>query len=215
VSRFRPFKPLDDDFFTAAFCSMTQLALDFCGWRVIERVSQRARCIRIEIRGDDEVLLVIPRWASRAAAHRFLDSRKDWIRRTLSRQRLRKSRPVAGLVAPVVSVKELRDQARRTATSLIAEEAARMGVRPKGLRIADQKTLWGSCGASGRISLSWRLVLAPANVFRYVVVHELAHLVHANHSPRFWSLVERQMPDFQSARSWLRDHGSALHAVAA
>jgi predicted metal-dependent hydrolase len=59
------------------------------------------------------------------------------------------------------------------------------------------------------------LTLAPAEVFRYVVIHELAHLRHRNHGPRFWSLVERQMPDFDLHRRWLREHGAALHAVLA
>jgi predicted metal-dependent hydrolase len=110
-------------------------------------------------------------------------------------------------------LKTLKAQARSQAERLIAIEAARLGVRANGLRLADQKTLWGSCGPQGRISLSWRLVLAPPEVLRYVVIHELAHLVHRNHSQRFWTLVERQMPDFQIARRWLRSHGAGLHAL--
>ncbi len=105
----------------------------------------------------------------------------------------------------------LKKQAQHDARRLLDQEAPRLGVRFEGPRIADQKTLWGSCAASGLISLSWRLVMAPAEVFRYVVIHELCHRVHADHSDRFWSLVERQMPDFEIHRRWLREHGQRLH----
>ena len=105
----------------------------------------------------------------------------------------------------------LRKEAYTDALRLMNEEAARLGVSFEGPRIADQKTLWGSCAPSGLISLSWRLVLTPPLVFRYVVIHELCHRVHLDHSERFWALVERQMPDFERHRRWLREHGQRLH----
>jgi predicted metal-dependent hydrolase len=186
---------------------------DVGAWRLVERVSAKARCIRVEIRGPDEVWLVIPKRASRSAAHAFLRSRERWIARKLAQQRLRRTQPSPPLRLAGADAKTLKGHARREATAMIANEAARMGVTANGLRLADQKTLWGSCGASGRISLSWRLVLAPPEVLRYVVIHELAHLKQRNHSPRFWEIVRRQMPDFEAARRWLREHGAALHAA--
>ncbi len=193
---------------------LTQLALDFSSWRIVERVSRKARRIRIEIRTADEVLLVIPHRASRREAHAFLQSRTSWIQRKLSQLRQRSpTPPTVPLRWEAAELKTLKNNARAEAQRLMAIEAPRLGVRPAGLRIADQRTLWGSCGASGRISLNWRLVLAPPEVLRYVVIHELAHLVHRNHSARFWNLVERQMPDFAIARRWLREHGSQLHGA--
>ncbi|MDB5972688.1 MAG: hypothetical protein JWQ90_5138 [Hydrocarboniphaga sp.] len=105
----------------------------------------------------------------------------------------------------------LKKEAYNDAQRLMTEEAARLGVTFDGPRIADQKTLWGSCAPSGLISLSWRLVLTPPLVFRYVVIHELCHRVHLDHSDRFWALVGRQMPDFEQHRRWLREHGQRLH----
>ena len=93
------------------------------------------------------------------------------------------------------------------------EAAARLGLRYEGPRIADQRSLWGSCTPRGLISLNWRLILAPTDVFRYVVVHELCHIRHANHSARFWQLLERQLPDYASWRAWLRVNGARLQAV--
>ena len=108
-------------------------------------------------------------------------------------------------------LRALKEEARREAAQLIAVEAPRLGVRIRALRIADQKSLWGSCSAGGRISLNWRLLLAPPEVFRYVVIHELAHLIRRDHSARFWSLVARQMPDYEERRNWLRKNGASLH----
>jgi predicted metal-dependent hydrolase len=117
----------------------------------------------------------------------------------------------AGLVRVLTAA--LREEATRDARRLLVEEAARLGVNYQGPRIADQKSLWGSCAAGGLISLSWRLVLAPPAVFRYVVVHELCHLRHRDHSERFWALVAEQMPDYATHYRWLRAHGERLHAV--
>ena len=108
----------------------------------------------------------------------------------------------------------LRELARQEAVRLLDAEAKRLKVDYRGPRIADQKSLWGSCTPKGTISLNWRLVLAPPEVFRYVVVHELCHRRHLDYSARrFWSLVVAQMPDCSTWRSWLREQGASLHTV--
>ncbi len=79
--------------------------------------------------------------------------------------------------------------------------------RPLGtVRYRYARTRWGSCSARGNISIATRLLLAPPEVFEYVLVHELAHLVELNHSPRFWRLVELVVPDFRHYQAWLRRH---------
>ncbi len=106
--------------------------------------------------------------------------------------------------------RSLLQRARQEAKSLLEDEGQRLGVQAAGLRVNDPRTQWGSCNPGGLICLSWRLLMAPPEVFRYVVVHELCHLVHRNHSPRFWALVERQMPGHEEQRGWLREHGGLL-----
>ena len=79
--------------------------------------------------------------------------------------------------------------------------------RPLGtVRYRYARSRWGSCSARGNISIATRLLLAPPEVFEYVLIHELAHLVELNHSPRFWSLVEYVVPDFRDHQAWLRRH---------
>ncbi|MBI4971009.1 MAG: M48 family metallopeptidase [Candidatus Omnitrophica bacterium] len=79
-----------------------------------------------------------------------------------------------------------------------------MGVQSSQLRIKSVKTLWGSCNSKGRVMFNWRLVMAPIPVIDYVVVHELAHLIHRNHSEKFWKTVESVIPDYKQRRKWLR-----------
>lgn len=69
---------------------------------------------------------------------------------------------------------------------------------------------WGSCSSKGNINLSTRLLFAPGFVLDYVIIHELAHLVEMNHSPRFWKQVARAMPDYERAEKWLKDHGAGM-----
>ncbi|HEY6670114.1 MAG TPA: M48 family metallopeptidase, partial [Methyloceanibacter sp.] len=97
----------------------------------------------------------------------------------------------------------------------VAVHAKRLDLTPKRLYVRDQTTRWGSCSTSGALSFSWRLVLAPPFVLDYLAAHEVAHLGHMNHGPRFWALVERSMPRHEEARSWLKKHGASLHRYGA
>lgn len=78
------------------------------------------------------------------------------------------------------------------------------------ITIRDQKTRWGSCSSRGTLSFNYRLIFAPPAVLDYVVVHELCHLTHMNHSKEFWNLVGSVMPDYRAHRRWLKDHGQEL-----
>lgn len=84
------------------------------------------------------------------------------------------------------------------------------GLEPQGIRIKDQRTLWGSCGRDRIIRLDRKLSRVPKPVFEYVMVHELCHLAHRDHSAVFWSLVKKVLPDYEERKSWLEDHEVAL-----
>ncbi|EYB66568.1 hypothetical protein DEIPH_ctg103orf0111 [Deinococcus phoenicis] len=78
------------------------------------------------------------------------------------------------------------------------------------VRLTGARTRWGSCTAGGDIRLHWALARAPREVAAYVALHEAAHLLELNHSPRYWAHVARHMPDHTRWRSWLREHGQTL-----
>lgn len=241
----------------------SQLNLFRDDYRLREKVSTRARNIRIEVRPQREVVLVYPRWVARAEALAFLRSRDAWVRgkldefdardadnplppparwdgtdeilwrgtlvpvlvepATLRQVQVRIETERVTLFAPAqacASVHKLEQALKRElmrhagveARRMLEAEAGRLGVSWSGLAIADPQTQWGSCAPDGTVSLSWRLVMAPQPVLRYVVVHELCHRLHMDHSPRFWNLVARQLPDYAEQKAWLRDHGQRLHA---
>jgi predicted metal-dependent hydrolase len=105
----------------------------------------------------------------------------------------------------------LAEEARDDLDARVTWHAKRLGVRVRRIGLRDQTTRWGSCSASGLLSFSWRLILAPPFVLDYVAAHEVAHLVEMNHGPRFWKLVAKAVPRLDEAKDWLRTEGTHLH----
>lgn len=99
-----------------------------------------------------------------------------------------------------------------TYAALVREYAAQLGAAQKlgQVRVSQTRSRWGSCSASGDIRLHWALSRAPLSVLHYVALHEAAHLLEMNHSPRYWANVARLMPDHATQRLWLRQHGRGL-----
>lgn len=88
--------------------------------------------------------------------------------------------------------------------------AAMMGLSPNGVGIKSFKSRWGSCSVKGKLDFNWKIVMAPNRIVDYVVVHELCHLKQHDHSPKFWKLVERVMPDYLASKEWLKTHSKNL-----
>jgi predicted metal-dependent hydrolase len=171
------------------------------------RWSARARRWRLEVPWGAAPRLTVPQGTSRAGVERLLEEKRGWIEAQRRRQV-----PRLHLDPSAVSESQLRVAAREIVSDLAQEEADRIGVAYRRIRIGGQRTLWGSCSSRGTLSFNWRLVLAPYEVLDYVVVHELCHLRVPNHSRRFWALVERHRPCWPQQRDWLREHGPELLA---
>ena len=107
----------------------------------------------------------------------------------------------------------LRERAAEAIDEGIARHAPALGVEPAAINLRDPRTRWGSAAPTGRLSFSWRLVLAPPEALDTVVVHELAHLRFFGHGPSFWALVASRRPDHVTWRRWLHDHATDLHAA--
>jgi predicted metal-dependent hydrolase len=105
----------------------------------------------------------------------------------------------------------LKREAKRDLEAASRHAAQQLGVAIKRVTVRDQSSRWGSCSTTGVLSYSWRLILAPGHVLDYLAVHEVAHLVEMNHSPRFWRLVHRLCPDCARAKAWLDANGNDLH----
>jgi len=113
--------------------------------------------------------------------------------------------------APVRVKAFLKTMARDRLADASERYAEPMSLVYKRLTLRDTRSRWGSCSSEGNLMYSWRLIMAPPSVLDYVAAHEVAHLVHMDHSPAFWGVVERLMPSYQAPRKWLRQNGASLH----
>ncbi len=163
-----------------------------------------ARHYILRVRADGVVRVTVPWHGSRAEAAGFLRTRREWVARELHRQEVGRERSrLPHGVEPA-----LRRQAARELPQRLAELARLHGFTVTAVSVRNQRTRWGSCSPTGRISLNWRLIQVPPAVRDYVLLHELTHLRHLNHSARFWRELSRVCPDHAEARRWLR--GSRL-----
>lgn len=103
-----------------------------------------------------------------------------------------------------------KNQAIEKIQPLAIEYAKNLGVQFKECKISEMKYRWGSCTPKNNINFSWRIIKAPAFVIRYIVVHELIHLIESNHTPTFWNILSIQVPDYQKAKDWLKMNGHLL-----
>jgi len=116
---------------------------------------------------------------------------------------------------PVKLKKLLEKWYRKEAEKVILERIEyyklKFTVKPVKIRIKEQKKRWGSCSSRGNIYFNWRVIMAPPLVIDYIIVHEMSHLIHRNHSSKFWKHVESILPDYKVREKWLRNHGIRMN----
>lgn len=92
----------------------------------------------------------------------------------------------------------------------VAYYQTKIDVEPKAVKVMDLKHRWASCTAKRNLNFHWKCMMAPLTVLDYIVVHELVHLIHPNHSASFWNELDKVMPDYQDRKAWLRDNGAGM-----
>jgi len=102
------------------------------------------------------------------------------------------------------------ERAKEKILPRVKSYAVALGVEFAGAKIVDDRYRWGSCTIKNNVNINWRLIKAPMYVVDYVIVHELAHLLEANHTARFWNIVRAQSPKMQKAKKWLLENGQIL-----
>jgi predicted metal-dependent hydrolase len=122
---------------------------------------------------------------------------------------LRLSPRVADPAATVLQF--LMHEARRDLVAAVARHAATVSRPVTRVTLRDTRSRWGSCSSRGTLNFSWRLILAPPLVLDYLAAHEVAHLVHMDHSERFWAVTRSLAPETDVAEAWLKRHGPGLH----
>ena len=174
--------------------------------------SNRKSC-SISITPNGRITVRVPLRISDREIHHLLTDRQNWIiTKYLDPQQKPARMPVSALTDTQRAA--LTQRYIAAAREYFPKRAAHFqqftGGTYSRITIRDQKTRWGSCSARGTLSFNWRLMLAPPAILDYVVVHELCHLTHMNHSPAFWQAVEAVCPDYRDSRRWLKEHGQEL-----
>lgn len=144
-------------------------------------------------------------------AHRIVYTEQDCFRIEFSPQDKspRREAVIAKLLAKALAGQYLPEVWRRVLE--LNDLHFRRQIR--AVKLTDSYSRWGSCSHDGNINLSTRLILAPTEIMDAVIIHELAHLIEANHGPEFWALVARALPNYRRHDEWLKDHGSSLRFI--
>ena len=167
-----------------------------------ELLRSKRKTLALEITADCRVLVRAPLRLSQKRIDQFVADHAGWVETHLARQQARRDRH------PEPTEEERADCIRRARDYLpgrVEQYASLMGLRPAGISITGARTRFGSCSAKNRICFSWRLMGYPEAAIDYVVVHELAHIRHKDHSPAFYDCIARILPDWQERRALLRE----------
>ena len=166
-----------------------------------ELVRSKRKTITMEITGDLKILVRAPMRMRKADIDRFVLKYSDWIDETMESKRLKKQ------LYPEPTEEQLpqfKKDALQYLTKRVEYYSEIMGLYPSGIKITSGQKRLGSCNRRQGICFSWRLMLNPPEAIDYIVVHELAHLQHMDHSKNFYALVEKYMPDWKARRDMLR-----------
>ena len=165
-----------------------------------EIIRSNRRTMALQVK-DGRVIVRAPHRMPETQIRQFVSAHEAWITSALARDR---TRAAAHPEPTEAQRKAYIQKAKAILPARVAYYSDIMGLYPKQIRITSAKTRFGSCSSKGHICFSWRLMQYPPEAIDYVVVHELAHLRHMNHSPAFHALVASVLPDHKQRRALLR-----------
>ena len=164
-------------------------------------IRSKRKTLAIEITRDARLVVRAPLRCSQARIEQFLQEKQAWIALHLQKmQQRRENHPEPTPEEEAL----LRKKARNLLPGLVNRYAVQMDVQPAGITITGARTRFGSCSPKNRLSFSFRLMDYPMEAIEYVVVHELAHILHKNHSAAFYAEIEKILPDWKTRNRLLK-----------
>ncbi len=178
----------------------------------IEIIKSKRKTLAIEVKKDLRVIVRAPLFVSNKDIQKFVAEKSVWIENAIEKVKVRNEQKKQNLVQKFTAeeIHSLADKALEVIPKRVEYYAKIMGVTYGRITIRNQVSRWGSCSAKGNLNFNCLLMLCPAEVMDYVVVHELCHLKEMNHSKKFWSLVERFCPEYKQHKKWLKEQGNEL-----
>lgn len=172
------------------------------------RSNPRTRRITIRVRRGGTVVVTKPRWVSKRAVEAYVEKSRAWIAR--AQARLGTATKTSRVESSAKEYKKYKKAAHELIVRRMQHFARTHDLRWEQVSVRNQKSRWGSCSQRGTLSFNYRLVFLPRELADYVVVHELAHLKHLNHSRAFWALVGDMLPGYKEAKKELRRYERGL-----
>ena len=166
----------------------------------------KRKTISVEIKHDG-VSVRAPLRMSDAEIQSFLERKKDWLQKHLQKQMERKAAVKDLQPYTHEELNDLADKALQVIPARVKYYADAIGVDYGRITIRNQRTRWGSCSSKGNLNFNCLLMLMPDDIIDSVIVHELCHRKHMNHSAQFYAEVEKAFPDYQRCRKWLKENG--------
>lgn len=180
----------------------------------IEIIRSGRKTIAIEITRDLQVLVRSPFGVRNKDIQRFIEEKSWWIEKHIDLMKKKveadDNKKDAVMKFTEHEIRQLANQALKIIPERVAYYAPIIGVNVAKITIRNQVSRWGSCSSKGNLNFNCLLMLTPTDVIDYVVVHELCHRKELNHSARFWSEVEKVLPNYKLPKKWLKDNGPSL-----
>ena len=173
----------------------------------------RRRTLKATVEGG-ELVVYVPRGVSERQIRMFVTQNADRLEKMLRKEQSRTAAAEQAGLLSEAEIESLKKSAKKEFRRLVEYYAPLVGVTYGQIAVRVQKTRWGSCSSAGNLNFNALLMLAPENVREYVVVHELCHRKHMDHSKAFWAEVGRVYPGYRAAKSWLTKNGGVLQARA-
>lgn len=167
----------------------------------------RRRSISVSVMTDNRVLVKAPYGTSERTVQEFLLSKKDWITKHLEKQNREEEKAESLGLLSADEIKQIKKQAHKIIPQRVEYWANKIGVTYGRIAIRLQSSRWGSCAQNGNLNFNCLLVLMPQEILDSVVVHELCHRKHMNHSKEFYAEIDRVFHDYKRCNKWLKDNG--------
>lgn len=171
------------------------------GYKVI-RSFRKSMCLQIR---NWNIIIKVPYLITKKTVEIFIDKHHYWIDKKLGW--IRKS------IIDLNKIDIYKKDAKDYIPSRVKEIALNNFLKYNKIKITNARTRWWSCTSYKNLNFSYRLILTPKEVIDYVIVHELAHLKHMNHSKKFWNEVEKMMPDYKKYNKWLKDNNDLFYNI--
>ena len=176
-------------------------------------IRSKRKTISLQVNNEAEVVVRAPRWVPKWQIEAFVSSKEDWIAKHIQIAREHQNDKPRGIVLSKEEYSAIQKLARHDIPIRVDYLASVLGVSYNRIAIRNQKTRWGSCSIDGNLNFHMMLVKMPSEIRDYVIIHELCHRRHMDHSRDFWAEVAQYDAEYQTHRSWLKEHGPEYQII--